>query len=438
MPGKEHDQSKYLHWIDPLETIPYERNAKEHNDRQVANIANSIRRFGWQQDTVLTTDKVLVIGHGRRLAAIKLGCMMPYHTIDKTADEVTDEDIRELRIADNQTNAETGFDWEVLKAEMEGLEFDGFDFDFEGLVDRDEEPPPATEDEYDPEPPENPISKPGDLWRLGEHRLLVGDSTNPEDVKRVLGHAEADLWITDPPYNVNYQGTAGTIQNDNQEDEQFREFLRAANAAAAESMRPGAAFYIWHADSEGLNFRAACEETGLHVRECLIWKKNSFVLGHSDYQWQHEPCLYGWKEGAAHYFTDSRSESTILPDLTEINPKKLRKEELVALLQKMLCGGVSTTVIEMDKPSRNGEHPTMKPVALFDYLIRNSTHKGDTVLDSFAGSGTTIMACEQNGRKARCMEIDPRYADVIIRRWETFTGKKGGADRWMTSSASWT
>jgi site-specific DNA-methyltransferase (adenine-specific) len=232
------------------------------------------------------------------------------------------------------------------------------------------------------------------------------------------------LWLTDPPYNVNYQGTAGTIQNDNQEDAQFHAFLVAANKAAVQNMKPGAAFYIWHADSEGLNFRSACEETGLHVRECLIWVKNSFVLGHSDYQWRHEPCLYGWKDGAAHYFTDSRSESTVIPDLAEVDPKKMKKDELIALVIKMQDDQRATTVIEMDKPSRNGEHPTMKPVALFDYLIRNSTKKGEIVLDSFGGSGTTIMACEQDGRKARVMEIDPKYADVIIRRWEEFTGKK--------------
>lgn len=189
-------------------------------------------------------------------------------------------------------------------------------------------------------------------------------------------------------------------------------------------MKPGAAFYIWHADSEGLNFRSACEETGLHVRECLIWVKNSFVLGHSDYQWRHEPCLYGWKDGSAHYFTMSRSESTVIQDLHEIDPDKMKKDELVDLVKRMLSDTTPTTVIEMDKPTRSGEHPTMKPVALFDYLIRNSSKKGGIVLDSFAGSGTTIMACEQDGRKARCMELDPRYCDVIIQRWEEFTGRE--------------
>lgn len=238
------------------------------------------------------------------------------------------------------------------------------------------------------------------------------------------GGVQADLWLTDPPYNVNYHGTAGTIQNDNQEDAQFHAFLVAANKAAVQNMKPGAAFYIWHADSEGLNFRSACEETGLHVRECLIWVKNSFVLGHSDYQWRHEPCLYGWKEGNAHYFTMSRSESTVIQDLHEIDPDKMKKDELVDLVKRMLSDTTPTTVIEMDKPTRSGEHPTMKPVALFDYLIRNSSKKGGIVLDSFAGSGTTIMACEQDGRKARCMELDPRYCDVIIQRWEEFTGRE--------------
>lgn len=423
MKNKAFDHSKYQNWIDPTKVTPYERNVKEHTETQIANIVNSIRRFGWQQDVVITADNVLVIGHGRRMAAIELGCEMPYHMIDKKADQLTDKDIRELRIADNQTNAETGFDWGMFAVEAEDLDFDGFDFDFDVDQEFGEQSEEVVEDEYDPEPPVDPVCKRGDIWQLGEHRLMVGDSTSEKDIRALMDGELADLWLTDPPYNVNYQGTAGKIQNDNMESAQFHAFLVDADKAAAENMKNGAAFYIWHADSEGLNFRGACEETGLHVRECLIWVKNSLVLGRSDYQWRHEPCLYGWKEGAAHYFTNSRAETTVIQDLTEIDPEKMKKEELVELVKKIL-NNTPTTVIEMDKPTRNGDHPTMKPVALFDYLIRNSTKRGEIVLDSFAGSGTTIMACEQNGRKARCMELDPQYADVIIRRWETFTGEK--------------
>lgn len=423
MKNKAFDHSKYQNWIDPNAVIPYSRNVKEHTETQIANIVNSIRRFGWQQDVVITSDNVLVIGHGRRMAAIELGCEMPYHMIDKKADQLTDKDIRELRIADNQTNAETGFDWGMFAVEAEDLDFDGFDFDFDVDEEFGEESEEVVEDEYDPEPPVDPVCKLGDIWQLGEHRLMVGDSTSEKDIRALMGGELADLWLTDPPYNVNYQGTAGKIQNDNMGNAQFHAFLVAANKAAFENMKNGAAFYIWHADSEGLNFRGACEETGLHVRECLIWVKNSLVLGRSDYQWRHEPCLYGFKEGAAHYFTNSRAETTVI-EQEPVDPDKMKKEELVAFVKKMLGEETPSTVIRMDKPTRNGDHPTMKPVALFDYLIRNSTKRGEIVLDSFAGSGTTIMACEQNGRKARCMELDPQYADVIIRRWETFTGLK--------------
>ena len=438
MENKAHDKSKYERWIDPATVKPYERNAKVHTDEQIGDIANSIRRFGWQQDTVITADGVLVIGHGRRLAALQLGCEMPYHTIDKTADELTDEDIRELRIADNQTNSMTGYDFEILAKEIEDLSFEGFSFDFE-LPEDEEDQPDIIEDEA-PEPPEVSVCKPGELYQLGEHRLLIGDSTKAADVERLMQGEEADLWLTDPPYNVNYeekekellkhrpnkrvqQNQKTGIDNDKMDSAAFQNFLLQAFTCARDVMKTGAPFYIWHADSESVNFRTACELAGLPVRETLIWVKNHFVLGHLDYHYRHEPCLYGWKEGA-HYFTASRSESTVIPDLTETDPAKMKKEDLVKLVTRLLAEAGPTTVIEMDKPTRSSDHPTMKPVMLFDYLIRNSTRRGEIVLDSFAGSGTTIMACEQDGRKARCLELDPKYGDVIIQRWEDFTGEK--------------
>lgn len=208
------------------------------------------------------------------------------------------------------------------------------------------------------------------------------------------GGVQADLYLTDPPYNVDYTGKTADalkIQNDKMSDPAFRAFLQDSFAAAQSVMKGGAAFYIWHADLEGYNFRGACADVGWKVRECLIWSKNAFVMGRQDYQWQHEPCLYGWNDGASHAWYSDRKQ---------------------------------TTILRFDRPQRNKEHPTMKPVALFDYLIQNSTKKGDIVLDTFGGSGTTIMACEQNGRAGYCMELDPRYVDVIIRRWETFTGEK--------------
>jgi site-specific DNA-methyltransferase (adenine-specific) len=388
--SKAFDHSKYANWINPALVKPYERNVKEHNERQVKNIANSIQRYSWQQDTVLTTDNVLVIGHGRWMAAKKLGCEMPYHLIDKTADEVTDEDIRELRIVDNQTNAETGFDWEVFSVEAEDLDFEGFEFDF-GLDDQEDEPPEAEDDDFDEEPPENPKSQRGDIYKLGRHRLMCGDSTSIDDVQALVNGRDIDLLITDPPYNVDYEGGTGmTIMNDNMEDETFRQFLRDAYTAADAVMKSGAAFYIWHADSEGYNFRGACHDIGWKVRQCLIWVKDALVLGRQDYQWRHEPCLYGWKEGTHNWFSD-------------------RKQ---------------TTVLEFDRPKKSELHPTMKPVPLFDYQIRNSTRNGDAVLDLFGGSGTTLICCEQNGRDAFVMELDPKYVDVIVKRWETLTGQK--------------
>lgn len=235
----------------------------------------------------------------------------------------------------------------------------------------------------------------------------------------------ADLLLTDPPYNVDYQGSAGKIENDNMPDADFRRFLFDTFTVADVCLREGAAFYIWHADTEGYNFRGACRDTGWRVRQCLIWNKNTLVLGRQDYQWKHEPCLYGWKEGKAHYFTNSRTEETVMPDLEEINPKKMRKDELVEFVQQMLAEKVSTTVINEDRPSRSEDHPTMKPIKLMARLIRNSTKPGWVVLDPFGGSGSTLIACEQLNRRCRMVEIDPRFCDVIIDRWETFTGRKG-------------
>ena len=234
--------------------------------------------------------------------------------------------------------------------------------------------------------------KQGDIWQLGNHRLMCGDSTIITDVEKLMNGAKADLLITDPPYNVNYEGGTGLkIQNDNMKDGQFWKFLYDAFTNADIVMKEGATFYIWHADSEGYNFRAACRSVEWKVRQCLIWNKNSMVLGRQDYHWKHEPCLYGWKDGASHLWNNDRKQ---------------------------------TTVIDFDKPLKNGEHPTMKPVGLFDYQIQNNTKSGDVVLDLFGGSGTTLIACEQNKRIAYLMELDPYYCDVIITRWETLTGQK--------------
>ena len=223
---------------------------------------------------------------------------------------------------------------------------------------------------------------------------MCGDSTSVTDVEKLMNGNKADMLLTDPPYNVDYEGKTKDklkIKNDSMDNDSFRQFLRDAFTSADMVMKEGAVFYIWHADSEGYNFRGACFDVGWKVRQCIIWNKNCMVMGRQDYQWKHEPCLYGWKDGASHLWASDRKQ---------------------------------TTVIDMPKPAKSDLHPTMKPVALFDYQIKNNTKGGDIVLDLFGGSGTTIMACEQNNRIAYSMEFDPHYVDVIIARWEQFTGQK--------------
>lgn len=232
------------------------------------------------------------------------------------------------------------------------------------------------------------------------------------------------MLLTDPPYNVNYEGSTGMkIKNDNMADADFQRFLVDAFDTANENMREGAAFYIWHADSEGYNFREACCTAGWTIRQCLIWNKNALVMGRQDYQWKHEPCLYGWKDGAGHYFIDSRKETTVIED-QKPNIKKMKKEEMAKLLEEIFSDKVSTTIINEDKPLVNDMHPTMKPIKLMARLIKNSSQKEETVLDIFGGSGSTLIACEQLDRTCCMMEYDPKYVDVIIDRWEQFTGEK--------------
>lgn len=408
--------------LKPTESLtPYADNAKIHDDVQIANVANSIKRFGWQQPIVVDDNGVVVIGHCRLLAAKKLKLKEVPVTV---ASGLTDDEIRELRIADNKTN-ESPWNFDLLQKDMEGLEFDGFDFEWDGLGEEYEEKE-VTEDDYDPDEdvPEEPTAKRGDIYQLGRHRLMCGDSTMIDDVNALMDGELADMFLTDPPYNVDYQGgtkDALKIMNDSMEDGAFRAFLTDAFTNADLVMKPGAGYYIWHADSEGLNFRLAVRNANWKLRQTLIWVKNALVLGRQDYQWKHEPCLYGWKEGT-HYFTDDRTQSTVVDD--KIDLKKLKKVEMLAMLEKLLGDKVPTTVLYEDKPLVNDIHPTMKPIRLMARLIKNSTKPGWKVLDLFGGSGSTMMACEQLERTCFTMELDPRYVDAIINRWEKFTGEK--------------
>jgi len=390
--------------------IPYARNSRTHSDEQVSQIAGSIREFGFTNPVLIDADGTIIAGHGRVMAAKKLKletvpCIRLGH--------LTPSQVRAYVIADNKLALNAGWDDQMLRSELESLQDDGFNMDITGFSDEELAEllePEVVEGETDPdqtpEVPVDPITKLGDIWILGNHRLMCGDSISIESAKRLMGNDLADLLITDPPYNVDMtaknemlqkagkarkdESTFG-IQNDKMSDSDFRQFLRDVYSTANSVMRDGAVFYIWHADSEGYNFRGACIDVEWKIRQCLVWVKSVFAIGRSDYHWKHEPCLYGWKDGASHYWGSDRSQ---------------------------------TTVLDFKKPSKSELHPTMKPVGLFEYQIGNSSKANDVVLDLFGGSGTTAIACERLSRKARLMELDPKYCDVIVKRWEDFTGKK--------------
>ena len=384
-----------LEWRQIADLIPYARNARTHSDEQVAQIAASIKEFGWTNPILVDGENGIIAGHGRLAAARKLG-NTEVPVIELTG--LSEAQKRAYILADNKLALNAGWDTDMLIEELKELKEMDFDLELTGFSDKEisdflvEEVAGLTDEDAVPDVPEEPKTKLGDIYQLGKHRLMCGDSCSLTDMEKLCDGQLVDMWLTDPPYNVAYEGGTGlTIQNDDMGDEQFRQFLRDAYVTADLVMKPGAVFYIWHADTEGYNFRGAAQDAGWKVRQCLIWKKSSLVMGRQDYHWKHEPCLYGWKEGAGHLWATDRKQ---------------------------------TTILEFDKPSRNGEHPTMKPVALFEYQMLNNTKGGDIVLDSFGGSGTTMLAAEKHGRYARLMELDPKYCDVIVKRWEDFTGKK--------------
>ena len=374
---------------------PYPENPRD-NDNAVPGVVASIRQYGFIGAIIVNKDKVIINGHTRVKAMKEMGAdTIPAIVVD----HLTPEQERALRIADNKTGEVATWNMDLLKAELKALQEAGFDMgamgfdtsELDELLNGDSVETGQTDPDDAPDVPEEAVSKLGEVYVLGRHLLLCGDSTKADDVAKVCGNGEADCWLTDPPYNVDYHGSDGqTIRNDSMEDSKFREFLRTAFGCAEKAMKPGAAFYVFHADSKGDVFRNALSAVGLTVRECLVWVKNSMVLGRQDYQWKHEPCLYGWKDGAAHKWYSDRKQ---------------------------------TTVLEFDRPTANREHPTMKPIPLIAYLISNSTKAGDVVLDVFGGSGTTLLACEKLGRTCWTMELDPHYCDVILQRWEDMTGK---------------
>ena len=415
---------------------PYQANAKIHGKEQVEKLKASINEFGFLSPCLIDRENNIIAGHGRVEAAKALGMdEVPCLYLE----DLTEEQRRAYILADNKLTELGEWDRDILSAELAALRDEGFNIELTGFsiddiiieeIDFTEVDDAWEEAAADAET--EPKAKPGDIYQLGRHRLMCGDATSAEDVKKLLDGAAVQLVITDPPYNVDYAGknkllnlidkgnrVQKDIENDKKSEKEFLEFLTKAFKNMAEALQPGGVFYIWHADMNRAAFLEASAAAGLEIRQILIWVKNMFVLGRQDYQWIHEPCLYGWKDGAAHYFTDSRSLTTVANSKADID--KLSKEDLKKILNEMF---ELTTVINEDKPMVSDLHPTMKPINLFKRHIENSSRPGDIVMDLFGGSGTALIAAEQTERTCYMLEYSPAYVDTIIERWETFTGQK--------------
>ncbi len=369
-----------IQMMKPSDLVQYDNNPR-NNDDAVDAVANSIKAFGFKVPIVITKDNIIIAGHTRLKASIQLGLETVPCIV---ADDLTEEQIKAFRLTDNKTAELATWDLTKLETELFDIDMDMLQFGFEEL--ESSIPDNATDDDFDPtdDIPEIPVSQKGDLYVLGNHRVLCGDSTQKEEVNKLIDGQIIDMIFTDPPYNVDYEGTAGKIQNDKMEDSAFYLFLLDAFTNMFEHTKKGGAIYVCHADTEGLNFRNAFKTAGFKLAECLIWVKNALVLGRQDYHWRHEPILYGWKEGAAHFFIDDRTQDTIW---------------------------------EYNKPKKNEEHPTMKPLELVGKAIANSSRANENVLDLFGGSGSTLIASDQLSRKAFLMELDEKFVDVIVKRY---------------------
>lgn len=377
--------------IDKINHAKYNpRKNLKPGDAEYEKLKRSIEEFGYVEPVIWNKQTGNIVGgHQRAKVLVQLGAK----EIDCVVVEMNEDKEKTLNIALNKVSG----DWDVplLTDLLKDLDTSGFDvsltgFDIAELNELFGEPD-TKEDDFDPDEAlaeiETPITKLGDVWLLGKHRLICGDSTATEDIDTLMNGLEADLVLTDPPYNVDYEGATKEklkIQNDKMKDTQFLQFLTDAFTRMYEHSKKGAAIYVFHADSEGYNFRNAFKLAGYQLRQCLVWVKSSMVMGRQDYQWQHEPILYGWKDGSSHKWYADRKQ---------------------------------TTLVKFDKPHRNGEHPTMKPVGLCGYFIANSSKEGDIVLDPFGGSGSTLIACEQTGRTCYTSELDPKYCDVIVKRY---------------------
>ena len=374
--------------VDIHKLIPYVNNARTHNVQQINKLRSSLREFGFINPVIIDRDFNVIAGHGRIMAAKEEGINeVPCVFVDY----LTEAQKKAYILADNRMAMDAGWDEELLKVEIEALQAEDFDLiltgfdesELSGFFDTADD---AKDDDFDvdAELEKPPVTKSGDLWLLGNHRLLCGDSTKAETYEMLMNGKKANLVVTDPPYNVNYQGTAGKIKNDNLENDKFYQFLFDAFTCMEKAMADDASIYVFHADTEGLNFRKAFADAGFYLSGTCIWKKQSLVLGRSPYQWQHEPCLFGWKKNGKHQWYSDRKQ---------------------------------TTIWEFDKPKKNGDHPTMKPVPLIAYPIKNSSMSNCIVLDPFGGSGSTLIACEQTNRICHTIELDEKYCDVIIKRY---------------------
>lgn len=419
------------------------RKALTPEDSEYQKIKRSIEEFGYVDPIIINEDGTIIGGHQRCTVLKDLG----YEEVDVVVVSLDKQREKALNIALNKITGE----WDELKLKDLLLDLDLGDYDisltgFEQedlaeLVDNLAVEPEAMDDDFDGEAVLEDIVEPktrlGDVWKLGRHRLMCGDSTSQEDVATLMKGEMADLIITDPPYNVNYGDKAemldtylqkghrnnSRIKNDNMDNESFYSFMLQIYQSAYEFMRDGAAIYVFHAESTGHIFRQAFLDAGLKLAQCLIWEKNAFVLGRQDYQWRHEPCLYGWKEGAAHYFINDRTQDTVILE-DDVDFEAMKKADLIAYIEDMHRKYKDqTSVIYENKPTRNDIHPTMKPVTLIGRLMSNSSKSGWNVLDLFGGSGSTLMAAEQLGRTAFLMELDEKFCDVIVKRWEEYTGQ---------------
>ena len=425
--------------IDIEELAQDTHNFNKGNEQGQELMERSFKEMGAGRSILIDRNGHIIAGNKSQKAAIAAG-IKKVRVIETTGDELvavkrTDVDIdsaegRKMAYLDNLTT-QVNLTWdqtelEAVQADVEGFDIADFGIDLGFPTGDPDEADKVTEDNFDEEKEQvETICQPGDLWQLGNHRLMCGDSTKKEDVAKLMQGELAHLWLTDPPYNVAVKNSQGmTIANDNMASDEFRIFLRNAFAAAYPVLDKGCPFYVWFASKEHINFEGALNDVGLQVRQELIWNKNHFILGRAHYQWKHEPCLYGWKGDSCRYFIDVRNRASVIEDNTEINIDKMKAAEMRALLHKIYEERIPTTVVNCMKPNKDEDHPTMKPVRLFGYQMANSSRPGDIILDSFGGSGTTIVAAEQLGRKARLMEYDPHYSDVIIARWEKLTGGK--------------